>query len=69
MIDLHMDVKQAVIEEVVIFSDALNVELIDTLKDTLTGIKYNKNDVRATLDELKKAQPDLAAQVDDFAGG
>ena len=68
MIDLHMDVKQAVIEEVVIFSDALNVELIDLLKDTLTGIKYNKNDVRATLDELKKAQPDLAAQVDDFCG-
>jgi len=68
MIDLHMDVNQAVIEQVIIFSDALNVELIDLLKDTLTGIKYNKNDVRAKLDELKKAQPDLAAQVDDFCG-
>ncbi|TXD96955.1 lipoate--protein ligase [Psychrobacter frigidicola] len=67
MIDLHMDVKQAVISEVVIFSDALNVELIDTLKDTLTGVKYNKNDVETKLDELKQTQPDLLAQVDDFS--
>ncbi len=66
MIDLHMDVKQAVIEEVVIFSDALNVELIDTLKDTLTGVKYNKNDVKSKLDGLKVAQPDVAAQISDF---
>ena len=66
MIDLHMDVNQAVIEQVIIFSDALNVELIDLLKDTLTGIKYNKDDIKAKLDELKQVQPDLEPQVDDF---
>ena len=66
LIDLHMDVKQAVIEEVVIFSDALNVELIDLLKQTLTGVKYNRYEVQAKLDKLKLAQPKLAAQVDDF---
>jgi lipoate-protein ligase A len=68
IIDLHMDVKQAVIADVVIFSDALNVELIDLLKESLTGIKYNKNDVKAKLDGLKEAQPELASQVDDFRG-
>jgi lipoate-protein ligase A len=66
MIDLHMDVKQALITEVVIFSDALNIELIDLLKEALTGVKYNKGDIKARLNSLKQTQPDLAAQVDDF---
>ena len=66
LIDLHMEVQQAVIEEVVIFSDALNVELIDLLKETLTGIKYNREEVKAKLDELAKADTDLKAQIDDF---
>ncbi len=66
LIDLHMDVKQAVIEEVVIFSDALNVELIELLKEALTDIKYNRNEVKAKLDELSKAHPNLTAQIDDF---
>ena len=68
MMDVHMDVKQAMITEVVIFSDALNVELIDLLKKTLTGIKYNKPEIKNKLDELAKAQPELAAQVGDFEG-
>ena len=66
MMDVHMDVKQAMITEVVIFSYALNVELIDLLKKTLTGIKYNKPEIKNKLDELAKAQPELAAQVGDF---
>ena len=66
MMDVHMDVKQAMIAEVVIFSDALNVELIDLLKETLTGIRYNKKEIQAKLDKLAKAQPELAAQVNDF---
>jgi lipoate-protein ligase A len=66
MMDVHMDVKQATIAEVVIFSDALNVELIDLLKETLTGVKYNKSKIQNNLDELAKAQPELAAQVNDF---
>ncbi|MDN5620007.1 MAG: lipoate--protein ligase [Psychrobacter sp.] len=66
MMDVHMDVKQAVIAEVVIFSDALNVELIELLKETLTGIKYNKHEIKNALAELVNAQPELAAQVSDF---
>ena len=68
MMDVHMDVKQAVITEVVIFSDTLNVELIDLLKETLIGVKYNKSEIRDKLDELAKVQPELAAQVSDFEG-
>jgi len=63
IIDLHLDVKQAVIRDVVIFSDALNVELIELLKDTLMEIKYNKNDVKLALDKLKEVQPELATQI------
>ncbi|PKG64480.1 lipoate--protein ligase [Psychrobacter sp. Choline-02u-13] len=66
MMDVHMDVKQATITEVVIFSDALNVELIDLLKEALTGVKYNKPEIQDKLDDLAKAQPELAAQVSDF---
>ena len=68
MMDVHMDVKQAVITEVVIFSDALNIELIDLLKETLTGVKYNKHEIQDALAELAKAQPELATQVSDFEG-
>ena len=66
MIDLHMDIKQAFISEVVIFSDALNVELIELLKASLTGVKYNKEAIKAKLDKLGKAYPELAAQIEDF---
>jgi len=66
MMDVHMDVKQAMITEVVIFSDALNVELIDLLKNTLTGVKYNKPEIKSKLDDLAIAQPELATQVSDF---
>ncbi len=67
IIDLHLDVKQAVISEVVIFSDALNVELIDLLKESLTDVKYNKETIKAKLYELGRAHAELAAQVDDFS--
>ena len=67
IIDLHLDVKQAVIREVVIFSDALNVDLIKLLKETLTDSRYNRSDVKTKLDELGTAQPELAAQVNDVS--
>lgn len=66
IIDLHLDVQQAVIREVVIFSDALNVELIDELKQTLTDTKYTIADVKVKLEALKKERPDLVEQVTDF---
>ena len=67
IIDLHLDVKQAVITEVVIFSDALNVELIELLKDALTDVKYNKVDIKIQLDDLAKAHAELAAQIEDVS--
>ena len=67
IIDFHLDVKQAVISEVVIFSDALNVELIERLKESLSSVKYNKEAIKAKLNELGKVHPDLAAQIDDVS--
>ncbi len=67
IIDLHLDVKHAVISEVVIFSDALNVELIDLLIETLTDIKYDRHEVKAKFAELGKAHPDLTAHIDDVS--
>jgi len=67
IIDMHLDVKQAVITDVVIFSDALNVELIDLLQQTLAGVKYNKNDIKARFNELNQRHPELTAQIDDVS--
>jgi lipoate-protein ligase A len=67
LIDLHLDVKQAVIAEVVIFSDALNVELIEVLKEALTGVKYNQEAISAKLAALSEAQPEMASQIADFS--
>ena len=67
IIDMHLDVKQAVITDVVIFSDALTVELIDLLKGALAGIKYSKDNIKTRLDELSQANTELAAQIDDVS--
>ena len=67
IIDMHLDVKQAVITDVVIFSDALTVELIDLLKGALAGIKYSKDNINIRLDELSQANTELAAQIDDVS--
>lgn len=67
IIDMHLDVKQAIITEVVIFSDALNVELIDLLQQTLAGVKYNKDDIKARFDELSQGHSELTAQIDDVS--
>ncbi|HJH09147.1 MAG TPA: lipoate--protein ligase LplA, partial [Psychrobacter pasteurii] len=66
IIDLHLDVQQAVITDVVIFSDALNVELIDELKQALIETKYTITDVKAKLETLKVERADLADQVSGF---
>ena len=65
IIDLHLDVTQAQISEVIIFSDALNVELIDALKAALTGAKYSQDGITARLDTLANTHPEFAAQVGD----
>ncbi|MGB3109395.1 MAG: lipoate--protein ligase [Psychrobacter alimentarius] len=67
IIDMHLDVKQAVITDVVIFSDALNVELIDLLQQTLAGVKYNKDDIKARFNELNQRHSELTAQIDDVS--
>ncbi|MGP4973856.1 lipoate--protein ligase [Psychrobacter alimentarius] len=67
IIDMHLDVKQAIITDAVIFSDALTLELIDLLKDALTGIKYSKDNIKTGLDELSQANTELAAQIDDVS--
>ncbi|WP_019672046.1 lipoate--protein ligase [Psychrobacter lutiphocae] len=66
IIDLHLDVQHAIIQEVVIFSDALNVDLIDALRQALVDTKYTIEDVKAKLEILKNQQPELASQVSDF---
>ena len=55
------------IEELIIFSDALNFRLINLLKEVMTGVKYNKEALKDRLNELSEPYPELARQVDDFS--
>ena len=67
IIDLHMDVQQAVITDAVIFSDALNVELIDLLKETL--VAYIIMEIKGALAELGKTQPNWWRRLMILKGG
>ena len=67
IVDVHMDVQHAVITDVVIFSDALNVELIEQLKEALTDIRYDRNEVKAKLAKLSETHSDLATQIDEVS--
>ena len=54
-------------KNVVILSDTLNVRLIELLKETLTGVKYNKEALKDELNDLGKEHSKLALQVEDFS--
>ncbi|UNK05469.2 lipoate--protein ligase [Psychrobacter raelei] len=71
IIDLHLEVAQAIMTEVVIFSDALNVELIEALKQALTGAKYTVDAVTSRLNDLKQqpaagSESSWITQITDF---
>lgn len=45
LMDLHLEVKQGVIEEVQLYSDALYPELINEIKNKLKGTSYRQEDL------------------------
>lgn len=52
IIDLHIDVNQAVINEVEIFSDALDVKLIEAIKNSLLNTVYHIGSISEKLEQL-----------------
>jgi lipoate---protein ligase len=57
--DVHFQVNNGTITKVVIFSDILYPELIDSIQTTLTGSEYRPESVVAGLDALCDSQPTM----------
>jgi lipoate---protein ligase len=49
-ITLHLDVREAVIRQVAIYSDALAVEFIENLQNRLLGLQYDKKTILFSLE-------------------
>lgn len=66
LIDLHLNVKKAVIDEVVLFSDALDVKLIESIQKALVGRPYVQEHVLSSLDTLVEQNADWTAHINEF---
>lgn len=66
-LDLHVDVKRGVVDDVEIFSDALSLELIDALRESLLGSKYRRDDAATRLVARTPDDAPWAAAATDVA--
>ena len=66
IVDIRLKVEQAHIEEVTIFSDALDVSLIGQLKQSLQGQIYKFVDLKHTLEQLAQQHPQWQKNIDDL---
>ena len=66
IVDLRLQVENAKIEEVTIFSDALDVNLIGQLKECLQGISYKFIDIKHALEQLAQQNPQWQQNIEDL---
>ncbi len=65
-VDIHFNVKQAVLEDVMIYTDCLYPEMIRLLQKGLKGQPYNKNVLRQVNASLETVNPDWAPCLKDI---
>ncbi len=66
-IDLHLDVAKGLVTDVEVFSDALDVTLIDDLVAALRGARYRRDDVADRIDERVGSDAAHGDQARDVA--
>jgi lipoate-protein ligase A len=66
LIDLHLDVERGVIRETRLFSDALDVTLIEDLQGALAGVRYDTAHLAEALVGLAAVHQDRAAEIAEF---
>jgi len=66
-IDLHLNVKGHKIQNVKIFSDALNVEIIQVLEKSLKDINYNKDSIKQAIYDLKEKLIHVEEHLNEFS--
>lgn len=66
IINIHLNIKKGIIDECVIFSDALNVELIECLKETLECIPYAEHKIHSALSQLALDKAEFKVYIDEL---
>ncbi len=66
IIDLHLNVENALITDIQIFSDALDTKLIDAVKDSLLNKAYRLPDIFTALDTIIATNPDWQQQIGEL---
>lgn len=63
IIDLHLDIVKARIEQCRIFSDALDTGFVGMLEAALPGVKYQRDDIAKHFADMQNNTPQYAAQL------
>lgn len=65
--DLHLNTKKGIIEEVQIFSDCLKPNMIDLLTEQLPGCRYGAEELSSRILELRKTLPEAGVELEELA--
>ncbi|MCG8481258.1 MAG: lipoate--protein ligase [Spirochaetales bacterium] len=65
-LDIHLEVHRGAITRSRVFSDALDVDMIETLQASLPGNRYTEEGLDAALDRTEQAHPDRRADLRDL---
>lgn len=66
IIDIRLNIKKGVIDECVIFSDALDVEFIQHLQETLQQCRYAQHEITSALSKLAIDRPEFGSHIDEL---
>ncbi len=71
-VEIQLNVKKAVIDSVIVYSDALDTDFVEEVKRTLTGLKYDTAVMKTALSRRALAvaavRPSAASALEDVSG-
>lgn len=66
IINIHLNIKKGVIDECIIFSDALDIDFIQTLQQKLAQLSYTKDAIDDKLQQLIEEKPQFTQNITDI---
>lgn len=64
--DVHLETKRGHITDVEVFSDTLHPEIVEYLQQRMEGLKYEKDDIRVFVDQMKTDLPEVSDLTEEF---
>ena len=65
-VDLHLDTDAGRIKKAKLFSDCLNIQLIEEIEKSIQNIDYHPESITNKIEQLKQQLPDSINQIKDF---